>query len=61
LGIEFETVRSHLRRIYEKLHVNSRTEAVIKYLKRDAWCMKGRRTFFHALRITNHVLLPQMS
>ena len=35
LGIEFETVRSHLRRIYEKLHVNSRTEAVIKFLKRE--------------------------
>ncbi len=33
LDISFETVRTHLRKIYEKLHVSSRTEAVIKYLQ----------------------------
>jgi DNA-binding NarL/FixJ family response regulator len=34
LGISFETVRTYIRRIYEKLHVRSRTEAVAKVLRR---------------------------
>jgi DNA-binding NarL/FixJ family response regulator len=34
LHISFETVRTHVRSIYEKLHVHSRTEAVLKYLGR---------------------------
>ena len=36
LGISAETVRTHLGRIYEKLHVQGRTEAVTKYLKAGA-------------------------
>ena len=34
LNVSLETVRTHLRHIYEKLHVHSRTEAVVKYLDR---------------------------
>lgn len=33
LGISIDTIRTHLRRVYEKLHVQSRTEAVAKYLR----------------------------
>lgn len=33
LGISFDTVRFHLKEIYAKLHVRSRTEAVVKYLR----------------------------
>jgi DNA-binding NarL/FixJ family response regulator len=32
LGLSFSTVRTHVRHIYEKLHVRSRTEAVTKHL-----------------------------
>lgn len=34
LNLGFDTVRSHLRSIYDKLHVHSRTEAVAKYLQK---------------------------
>ena len=34
LGISINTVRTHLRRIYTKLSVNSRTEATAKYFQR---------------------------
>jgi DNA-binding NarL/FixJ family response regulator len=33
LAITYDTVCSHLRHIYDKLHVRSRTAAVIKYLR----------------------------
>ena len=35
LGITYDTVRAHLRRIYERLHVRCRVEAVNKYLNRQ--------------------------
>jgi DNA-binding NarL/FixJ family response regulator len=33
LNISYETVRSHVKKIYEKLHVASLTEAVSKAMK----------------------------
>ena len=33
LGISIDTIRTYVRRIYEKLHVQSRTEAMAKYLQ----------------------------
>ena len=35
LGISYNTVRTHLQHIYEKLHVQSRTGAVLKFLGRQ--------------------------
>jgi DNA-binding NarL/FixJ family response regulator len=35
LGITVPTIRSYLRRVYEKLHVQSRTEAVAKYMSQQ--------------------------
>lgn len=34
LHLSVETVRTHLRNIYEKLHVRNRTEAMLKYLQK---------------------------
>lgn len=34
LGVSIHTVRNYIRRIYEKLHVHTRTEAVAKFLKK---------------------------
>jgi DNA-binding NarL/FixJ family response regulator len=35
LNISWQTVRNHIRFIYDKLHVHTRTDAVLKYLGRD--------------------------
>lgn len=35
LGISMSTVRTHIHSVYEKLHVQSRTEAVVKFLDRN--------------------------
>jgi DNA-binding NarL/FixJ family response regulator len=34
MAIGLDTVRKHVKSIYRKLHVSSRTEAVVKYLRR---------------------------
>jgi RNA polymerase sigma factor (sigma-70 family) len=34
LAISYETVHTYIRRIYEKLQVRTRTEAVAKFLRR---------------------------
>ncbi|HWX22870.1 MAG TPA: response regulator transcription factor [Candidatus Binatia bacterium] len=36
MKISIDTVRSYVRTVYEKLHVHSRTEAVVKFLKGGA-------------------------
>lgn len=36
LGISYETVHTYIRRIYEKLQVRTRTEAVAKFLRGEA-------------------------
>jgi len=35
MAISIDTVRSYVRTVYEKLHVHSRTEAVVKYLRTE--------------------------
>jgi len=35
LGVSMDTTRTYIRRIYEKLHVHSRTEAVVRFLGED--------------------------
>jgi DNA-binding NarL/FixJ family response regulator len=35
MTISIDTVRSYVRTVYEKLHVHSRTEAVVKYLRSE--------------------------
>jgi DNA-binding NarL/FixJ family response regulator len=42
LNIGFGTVRTYIRRIYEKLHVHSRAQAVAKYLPPPARSQKDR-------------------
>lgn len=32
MNLSMGTIRTYIRRIYEKLHVNCRTDAVVKYL-----------------------------
>ena len=34
LGVSIHTVRNYIRRIYEKLHVHTRTEAVAKFMRK---------------------------
>jgi DNA-binding NarL/FixJ family response regulator len=36
MGVAYATIRTHIERIYQKLHVRSRSQAVARYLKHDA-------------------------
>jgi DNA-binding NarL/FixJ family response regulator len=40
LGIRFDTVRTYIRRIYEKMQVHSRSQAVAKYLQPSLFEMR---------------------
>ncbi len=42
MNLSLGTVRTYIKRIYEKLHVHSRTEAVVKYLGRSRPASPGR-------------------
>lgn len=35
MGLGFDTVRTYIRRVYEKMHVHSRSQAVAKYFQRS--------------------------
>jgi len=41
LDISWQTVRNHIRFIYDKLHVHTRTDAVLKYIGRDPASGRG--------------------
>jgi len=41
LSVSLETVRHHLKRVYEKFHVHSRSEAVVKFLGMDKRPLAG--------------------
>ena len=43
VDISYDTVRAHLRHIYEKLHVRGRTEAVKMYLKSPGFSIAGKQ------------------
>ncbi|MBL7944110.1 MAG: response regulator transcription factor [Flavobacteriales bacterium] len=46
LGITYDTVRAHMKKIYEKLHVSSTTEAVAKALTENITGRKSLSIFF---------------
>ena len=41
LSLSVETVRWHLKKIYEKLHVSSRTEAMAKFMSTSKTTLSG--------------------
>jgi len=42
MDVSIGTVRTYIERIYEKLHVHSRTEAVVQYLNQGGGRKRGR-------------------
>lgn len=49
LAVSFDTVRTHLRHIYEKMHVRSRTEATSKYLRSTETATVGAPLVHHSI------------
>ncbi|MCW5559209.1 MAG: response regulator transcription factor, partial [Verrucomicrobiae bacterium] len=43
IHVSYETVRSHMKHIYDKLHVHSRTEAVVRFLSSEGAGATARR------------------
>lgn len=35
LGVSIDTVRSHIRKVYDKLHIHSRTEIIMRFGKKE--------------------------
>ena len=44
LGVSMDTTRTYIRRIYEKLHVHTRTDAVVRFLGSSGGASGGQST-----------------
>ncbi len=49
LGMSIDTVRGHIRKVYDKLHIHSRTEIIMKFGKRGRGLDQTSSIAFRAL------------